>query len=181
MYPGSRYLRQIAARVSGTHSAPGLGLSNSAMEFSTSDLDGSMLRGLTDQSIMSDDADQLSCSVVGLAAHTLGPDGLPASEDAGGGVYLDPGVLGTHDNDDEEIDSGSLRVEPNILECGSGIVGGTNFSTNVSPYLGRQVIIGGSNESIPRTREQLPKVGFCLAFICYLFYYLKTITLFCCI
>ncbi|CAH8498001.1 unnamed protein product [Schistosoma intercalatum] len=158
MYPGSRYLRQIAARVSGTHSAPGLGLSNSAMEFSTSDLDGSMLRGLTDQSIMSDDADQLSCSVVGLAAHTLGPDGLPASEDAGGGVYLDPGVLGTHDNDDEEIDSGSLRVEPNILECGSGIVGGTNFSTNVSPYLGRQVIIGGSNESIPRTREQLPKI-----------------------
>ncbi|CAH8528858.1 unnamed protein product [Schistosoma rodhaini] len=159
MYPGSRYLRQIAARVSGNRSTSGLAISSSCMEFSTSDLDGNMLGGLTDQSIMSDDADQLSCSVVGLAAHTLGPDGLPASEDAGGGVYLDPGVLGTHDNDEEEIDSGSLRVEPNILECGGGIVGGTNLSTNVvSPYLGRQVIIGGSNESIPRTREQLPKI-----------------------
>ncbi|CAH8510580.1 unnamed protein product [Schistosoma rodhaini] len=159
MYPGSRYLRQIAARVSGNRSTSGLAISSSCMEFSTSDLDGNMLGGLTDQSIMSDDADQLSCSVVGLAAHTLGPDGLPASEDAGGGVYLDPGVLGTHDNDEEEIDSGSLRVEPNILECGSGIVGGTNLSTNVvSPYSGRQVIIGGSNESIPRTREQLPKI-----------------------
>ncbi|CAH8484407.1 unnamed protein product [Schistosoma turkestanicum] len=159
MYPGSRYLRQIAARVSGARSTSGLGISGSSMEFSASDIDGNMLGGLTDQSIMSDDADQLSCSVVGLAAHTLGPDGLPASEDAGGGVYLDPGVLGTHDNDDEEIDPSSLRVEPNILECGSGIVGGTNMSANVvSPYLGRQVIISGSNESTPRTREQLPKI-----------------------
>ncbi|KAH8859788.1 Nuclear hormone receptor FTZ-F1 beta [Schistosoma japonicum] len=158
MYPGSRYLRQIAARVSGARSNSGLGISSSSIEFSTSDIDGNMLGGLTDQSMMSDDADQLSCSVVGLAAHTLGPDGLPASEDAGGGVYLDPGVLGTHDNDDEEIDSSRLRVEPNILECEGGIVGGTNISTNVSPYLGRQVIIGGSSESTPRSREQLPKI-----------------------
>ncbi|CAH8499479.1 unnamed protein product [Heterobilharzia americana] len=159
MYPGSRYLRQIAARVSGGRSSTGLGISNSSMEFSASDIDGNMLSGLTDQSLMSDDADQLSCSVVGLAAHTLGPDGLPASEDAGGGVYLDPGVLGTHDNDDEEIDSGSLRVEPSILECGNGIVGGTNISAAVvSPYMGRQVIISGLNESVSRAREQLPKI-----------------------
>ncbi|CAH8841651.1 unnamed protein product [Trichobilharzia szidati] len=157
MYPGSRYLRQIAARVSGTRSNSGLGISNSSMDFSASDMDGNMLGGLADQSLMSDDGDQLSCSVVGLAAHNLGPDGLPASEDAGGGVYLDPGVLGTHDNDDEEIDSGSLRVEPSILECGNGIVGGANISSSVvSPY--RQVIVGGSNESIPRVREQLPKI-----------------------
>ncbi|VDQ12134.1 unnamed protein product [Trichobilharzia regenti] len=114
MYPGSRYLRQIAARVSGSRSNSGLGISNSSMDFSASDMDGNMLGGLTDQSLMSDDGDQLSYS-------------------------------------------GSLRVEPSILECGNGIVGGANISTSVvSPY--RQVIVGGSNESIPRVREQLPKL-----------------------
>lgn len=158
MYPGSRYLRQIAARVSG-RSSTGTGVPNSSGDFS-SDMEASMIVGLTDQSMVSDDPEQLSCSVVGLAGahHTLGPDGLPASEDAGGGVYLDPSILGTHDNDDEddEMNSGNLRVDSTILDYESNVVG----PNIVSPYVGRQVIVGGSNEPQRRIRDQLPKVSF---------------------
>ncbi|CAL8074747.1 unnamed protein product [Calicophoron daubneyi] len=160
MYPGSRYLRQIAARVGGVRTG-NTGLSNSQLDVSGSDQDSLNLSLLTGRGTGSEDPEQLSCAVVGLAGshHNLGPDGLPASMDAGGGVYLDPGVLGNHGDEDDDVDQNSMHVDQSFLEYNGG-VSSANLSTSTigAPYVGRQVIVGSAAENAARSRVELPKV-----------------------
>lgn len=78
MYPGSRYLRQLTARASGLSDRPPSGLP--AIAPLPSNSGGS-------------DSGGVNVSLQQVVPITLGPRGLPASEDVGGGVYLDPAVL----------------------------------------------------------------------------------------
>ncbi|KAF7233483.1 hypothetical protein EG68_08593 [Paragonimus skrjabini miyazakii] len=151
MYPGSRYLRQIAARV-------GSGRSSSGTDPASTDPNNVNImlggRGGTD------DSEHLA--IVGLAGmhHTLGPDGLPSSMDAGGGVYLDPAVLGTHtdddDEDDEDAEHGTMQVDQSLLDYPGSL--SLNVSSCSTPYVGRQVIVTGGAENVNRTRIELPKI-----------------------
>ncbi|KAF5403390.1 Ligand-binding domain of nuclear hormone receptor [Paragonimus heterotremus] len=151
MYPGSRYLRQIAARV-------GSGRSSSGTDPASTDPNNVNImlggRGGTD------DSEHLA--IVGLSGmhHTLGPDGLPSSMDAGGGVYLDPAVLGTHadddDDDDEDAEHGTMQVDQSLLDYPGSL--NLNVSSCSTPYVGRQVIVTGGAENVNRTRIELPKI-----------------------
>lgn len=155
MYPGSRYLRQIATRV-GPRTSGG------------NSLDGNEQNMLIGNRSVLDESDQLACAFIGLSgAHSFGPDGLPSSMDAGGGVYLDPAVLGTHGDDDdddgEEVDHSG--IDQSLLDY-SGTLGSTGLaSSNVSgavatstPYVGRQVVLNTGSDNSVRPRTELPKV-----------------------
>ncbi|KAG5450684.1 Nuclear hormone receptor FTZ-F1 beta [Clonorchis sinensis] len=140
MYPGSRYLRQMAARVStGRVTDP-----NST--------DPSSVLVVRDGKL---DPEQLSCALAGLQ-HPLGPDGLPSSVDAGGGVYLDPAVLGTHGEDDDDAEHSTMQLDHSMLEYPGSL--NLNVSSCGTPFVGRQVIVSGNADAAGRTRIELPKI-----------------------
>ncbi|KER29891.1 hypothetical protein T265_03584 [Opisthorchis viverrini] len=140
MYPGSRYLRQMAARVStGRVTDP-----NST--------DPSSVLVVRDGKL---DPEQLSCALAGLQ-HPLGPDGLPSSVDAGGGVYLDPAVLGTHGEDDDDAEHSTIQLDHSMLEYPGSL--NLNVSSCGTPFVGRQVIVSGNADAAGRARIELPKI-----------------------
>nr|VZH99196.1 unnamed protein product [Spirometra erinaceieuropaei] len=85
MYPGSRYLRQLAARASGT---PGDRKPTTLATLAPLPSSGAPSGDSINMGVGSSSASSLQ-----MVPMTLGPNGLPASEDVGGGVYLDPAVL----------------------------------------------------------------------------------------
>lgn len=146
MYPGSRYLRQIAARV-------GAGRSNGGADTNSTDPSSVLLNNRGG----ADEQEQLSRAILGLTGvhHTLGPDGLPSSMDAGGGVYLDPAVLGTNgDDDDDDIDHNTLQMDQSLIDFSNSMSLNASCGT---PYLGRQLIVTGDADGVDKHRIELPK------------------------
>ncbi|TPP65226.1 Nuclear receptor subfamily 5 group A member 3 [Fasciola gigantica] len=157
MYPGSRYLRQIAARVGPRTSG-------------VNSLDGNDQNILLGNRSVLDESDQLACAVIGLsgAHHSFGPDGLPSSMDAGGGVYLDPAVLGSHGDDDDDDDGDEMDhsgMDQSLLEY-TGTLGSTSLNNSgvggagatSTPYVGRQVVLNTGSDNTVRPRTELPKI-----------------------
>ncbi len=96
MYPGSRYLRQLAARASGgselkSELKGGSGLGG-AVSSGVGGATAAGAAGLTSIAPLPNAGEAGAVQILSAAgqAHAYG---IPASEDVGGGVYLDPAVL----------------------------------------------------------------------------------------